>query len=186
MKLCDVKLSDFIRWLVDETKEINDDDLYDLTLQYASALKLESFEKRIRLLIQISQNKTRYQLAVFCIKMLEEIYMPEAVKELKALGIHGEYNPDIPVKYFKELQSAYSRSKAFLQLAIQKEAELEMLLKNDTAKSEKVTRESFDENLISLSKFFGYNIREDEISVQKYCLMIKRMESYGQTDKRPG
>lgn len=170
-----LKLSEFIDHLLAGGADYPDQEQWkELMIDYAAALESPTFEAYMDACVRMNVAASKFQLVESIVQVLEVDYNPEYVRELKEFGYMGQYNPETREAYLRDLQNAYKKAKSFLILAKQKKEEIDRIEKESEGSGE-ITREVFDENLISLSKFFGYHVKDTDITVLQYCLMIKRM-----------
>ena len=170
-----LKLSEFIDHLLEGGANYPDKEGWgQVMIDYAIALGSPTFEAYMDACVRMNVAASKFQLVESIVQVLEVDYSPEYVKELKSFGYMGAYNPETRGGYLRDLQSAYKKAKSFLILAKQKKEEIDRI-ERESAGSGEVTREVFEENLISLSKFFGYHVKDTDITVLQYCLMIKRV-----------
>lgn len=182
LKIDKVILEDFIVWCTEGGFSGTVEDLEDLMLQFSSAINSIEFKKYVDSLVRMNLSISKFNMVECLVKILEVRHIKEYSDQLKALGFPGEYDPKKKERYSKELRSAYNNAKSFLIEAKLKKKELEDMQKNSIKKA--TTRQNFDESIVTLSKFLGYQIKENEISVQKYCLMIKRQNEYEENSRR--
>lgn len=183
MNLIDkIKLSDFIDYIVDDSYP-DKDEWSEILLQYSCALKSDSFEQYLRSMIFINSAYTKFNLVEKLVQVLEQMYVEEYVQELKAFGYMGEFDWNKKDRYIKELKACYSKAKVFLGQAKQKEAELRKQLADFSTPDKEQIRSNFIHNILSLSKFQGYAVKEDDITVLKYCLLLNKMIEHGKSDQ---
>lgn len=148
----------------------------EVMTEYAELIGSEHYIKAVRLTKEINFNRLKFVLIEAMVQVLQVQYTDVLVKELKRLGFPGQYNWDIQERYQKELKAAYSKAKVYLVTAQTKQKELQEM--EAKIESGKMDRKYFDSMFISLSQYFKYQVKEHEITVQKYCLMVKGMNDY--------
>ena len=76
----------------------------------------------------------------------------------------------------KELESISTRSKSIEIALAQKKAEYDKLI-NEGSKNE-LTREKFASVLLDLSKFMGFQVKAEQVTVLEYTAMLKKYEQW--------
>jgi hypothetical protein len=139
----------------------------------------EKFERMITLTREINAAVLKFNRVEIYVRILlravdePSMFSEVLVKELKRYGYPGQYDPKIKSRYVDELEAAYSKAKSLLVSAKLKQDELKKLEKEMLAG--KADSQYFDKSLIDLSGFYKYQVLEHNISVQKFCLMVKDM-----------
>lgn len=147
--------------------------------EYALLTGNDKFERMVTLTREININVFKFNRVELYVRILMKaaddpsMYSEVLVKELKRFGYPGQYDPKIKSRYLEELDAAYSKAKSLLVSAQLKQQELKKLEAN--LGKGKMDGAHFDNNIITLSAHYKYQVVEHSISTQKYCLMIKDM-----------
>jgi hypothetical protein len=99
----------------------------------------------------------------------------EVVKMLNFFGMRCDLKPDDSTEImYRKLNSILTRAKRFV---VQSEVEQQALqeLQTEAAKDGGNGRDDFEETLLSCSKFQGYAVKPNEITVAAFCKLQKRM-----------
>lgn len=180
MIIAKLKMSEFIDYLIEGTYE-NKEEWNEIMIDYACAIGSDSFEAYMHAHIRMATATSQYNLIESIVRVLEVDYQPGLVKELKSFGYMGQYNPELRERYIKDLNNALKKAKIHLVQAQQSKEQIERM-NSESEGNEKPSREMFDENLITLSKYFGYQVKDTEITVLQYCLMLKRMRDHAKNN----
>lgn len=104
------------------------------------------------------------------VTILRLYYEQDLINILKGYGYHFQFNPEDPEKYHKDLDSVMQRSKRMiLEMEIRRK-QIESLQKANLGAV--INRQYFDEILVTLSKFSGYHVNEDLVTVSRYCAIL--------------
>lgn len=180
----DIMMSDFITVLVDGNFDLlkieGDPSPADLRRawdkiysEYMAALGDNSHTELLSALRDINILNLQYKRITTLIQVLSVYYVPEAVEELRKLGYRVKYDKSNMKRYFKDLHSAYERSKTLLIKISIRQKDLENL-----NKGKKANRADFQTMLISLSEYAKYQVNADKISAYQFAVMMNRCNSY--------
>ena len=114
------------------------------------------------------------KLASF-LKLLADFYDEDIVKKVNKLGI--------PLRGYKEETKNEDIRFAdgfYRQWAIQLEQKNKELSNLQSKNDSKITRIHFDDLIIEVSKYVGYAIKENEISTQKFGLLLNRLKTHNE------
>lgn len=113
----------------------------------------------------------KIKIIEFVVAQLRAGYHQRFADQLKSLGFRFQYNngPDLG----KELDITLVQTKALQVQLNQSLAEIEELKPKE---SEAATEMDYDIELTELSKFQGYTIDPDKITVTRYCAIVKRFK----------
>lgn len=99
-----------------------------------------------------------------------------AVSELGRIGYRFPFNIKDPESFQKNIDAVYSRSKTLVVELDMKQKEFERVNKN--VSSGITTRTDFDAEIITLSKWQGYQIDEEKTTLSKYAHIYKSFVQY--------
>lgn len=116
----------------------------------------------------ISHRKTRIDLIV---QVLSRFYSEELIAELRYMGYAFKFPKEDRKQFITDLNSVVKRSKTLSILLENKRRELEAYEKKG---GKKPTRDYFDELIIELSKWMGFQIKESEIAVKRFVTILRR------------
>lgn len=114
------------------------------------------------------------------VKLLSLSYDEQLVELLNYYGLQCDLKPG--EEPFDKLNIVLNRARRYIVEMGEAQNELKMLQSVETTGT---SRDTFDECLISLSKFQGYAVRSCEISVSQYLKTMKRMEDYYNKQLQP-
>lgn len=107
------------------------------------------------------------------VKLLSLSYDEQLVDILNYYGLQCDLKPN--EEPYSKLNIIITRAKRWVVEMKEAQNELSGMQSVETAG---MSRDSFDECLISLSKYQGYGVRASEISVSQYLKTMKRMEEF--------
>jgi hypothetical protein len=144
--------------------------------QYIELLEDDTQKAVLKALKDIYLLNFKFERVTILVNLLGEFYHKEIAQELKRLGYNVDLNPEKGLDlYYRNLNSIFNQAKTLLVQIKNREKDLE-ILKSKNASGKKQTLEDFEEILIGLSEFYGYNIKAEEISLGKFALLLKRMK----------
>lgn len=150
-----------------------------ITWQFSDAVKNEEYAVFLRLKKEVLDLELEFKRADILIDCLQTLFCEKMKKALNKL-LRSSFKFDIqdPAGYEKDLDSARMRMKNTKILLELKRGALEVMeLANQKGAAKKVTRQYYQQMLISLSDFAGYAI-SDEITVFQYCDRLRRMNDH--------
>lgn len=157
----------------------------DILQQYGDAIGSIGNDRKKSLIKLIAKDQIRIEQIHQCISILSSYYVPYFARRLNEL-LHVKFSFDVtrPAEYDKELQRCINRSKG-LSLDIQlNQMTLEGLIQAAPKEPDvKITRQYFDNILLSLSDHAGYEISEEKMTVYKFCERIRRFNKYWEAKK---
>lgn len=152
---------------------------HTIRIQYADAMRdidYISFARLNREVAQLQMLNSQIQIAITELKNRYTIQFHRALNELLKYKFHLDVNN--PEAYDKELRRATNRSKGnLLELRI-KEITLNSMLEKMANKGHVMTREYFQQTLITLSDHAEYRLRADDMTVFEYCDRVRRLNTY--------
>jgi len=107
------------------------------------------------------------------VKLLSLSYDEQLVDILNYYGLQCDLKPN--EEPYSKLNIIITRAKRWVVEMKEAQNELSGMQSVETAG---MSRDSFDECLVSLSKYQGYGVRASEISVSQYLKTMKRMEDF--------
>jgi len=125
---------------------------------------------------EISYLNTKVFIISKCVEVLAVEYSRELVMEIKQCGCKGKFDWSQPVQYSNDLRAAISYSKKYLVSVKRKEQELEDYYKRHGGGS--IQRKDFDIWAVTLSKFMGFHVNYDVVTVSEWCHQINAYERY--------
>lgn len=152
----------------------NTDKAWDaIRVEFESLSGGYGYSATINLLKDINYLSAKLQMIDELTSLMEFYYLPEMGAILAEYGMPYEWEGIDEEKYIAQLNMVRSRSKTwYVEL---KSKEKEWKNQNPQSKSESpVSREYFEDWLISLSKLEGYNIRSTDISTFRFAIMVKK------------
>lgn len=180
MKLHELLLSDFIDCSVDDNyKSLPTPETWaELQMEWSQLVGEVENVYFIRLLKEVILLESKMVKATILLSVLANQYDKNMVEALIKLGI--------PIRTFsketKEADIAFADG-YYKQWAITLDQKKEEMARLQGKEGSKVTRLYFDELIIEVSKYSGYQIKENEISTQKFGLLLNRLKANNQNAK---
>jgi len=125
---------------------------------------------------EISYLNTKCFIISKCVEVLAVEYSRELVMEVKQCGCRGKFDWSKPVEYSNDIRAAISYSKKFIVAVKRKEQELEDYYKRHGGGA--IQRKDFDIWAVTLSKFMGFHVNYDIVTVSDWCHMMNSYERY--------
>lgn len=123
---------------------------------------------------QMIKQKTILQNKIFitqtCIDGLKNYYNLELVNVLKKMGFNFKFSKE---SLIRDLQKVVAKSKPFLLQLTKLNKEIQPFLSGDQLKIS-----DFDDILVSLSKFQGYRINKNEVSVSEFVKILNNYKKW--------
>lgn len=142
--------------------------------EYAELIGSEHYETIIRLTKEINAAVFKFNRVSLYVFILGIMHSESIANHLRKMGYPGNYNPSNQEMYKRDLETSLNKAKTLLAQAQQKQIQLNKL--ESSIEKGKIDRRHFDEVIIALSDHKKYQVKEDQITVQKYCIMIKNMK----------
>jgi hypothetical protein len=125
---------------------------------------------------EMSHLNTKAFIIIKCVQVLAAEYSRELVMELKQCGCRGKFDWSNPVQYSSDLKAAMSYSKKYSNQAKRKDDELEAYYKRHGGGA--IQRKDFDIWAVTLSKFMGFHVNYDVVTVSEWCHQMNAYERY--------
>lgn len=134
----------------------------------------------LEILKRIAYAKTKKIAVEQCVEVLRIRYVPDIAGELKSMGYAYAFDPTDKEGFEKDLKRTLSASKKLSSEIALAEKELESFKSKETSDTNKggFTRQYFDAVNSSLSKYMGFHVKESEISVARWCAMMKEYDRH--------
>lgn len=175
MTIYKLKMTEFIDILFSEVKPDWWEDLYS---EYLSARSNSNSVYVLGLMKEIAYLSNKYFLTL---RILEAMCIPGVhsegmVKELRQMGFKGTFNPADRVQYESDLRAAMSASKRTVSQIQRKQEELAEYQKKFGGNE--VKRQDFEDMAVIYSKFMGYYIDFEKVSVAQFCSIATKYEAH--------
>lgn len=131
-------------------------------------------KKSLYLQREIQFIKNEIYIIQLCVNALSRSYSQKICDKLKAKGFRFAFTPDT---YINDMNNVVSQSKHKVLRLHQLEAELKEL----GGSGKPAQAEDFYENISELSKFQGYQLNPNTITVSEYCAILKRFNKWQPT-----
>jgi hypothetical protein len=127
----------------------------------------------LALLKEIAIITNKLTLIEIIVNQMAIKHNPGLADQLRSLGFRFQYNDD--ENLLRELELTITQSKAHLLTLQQNKAELEELRKNEGGAA---TEMDYEMQLSELSKFQGFQLDPDKLTVSAYCAILKRFKNF--------
>lgn len=168
-----LKMNQFIRTLLGEEILSEWEEIYS---EYIGLRENKSTHFILDLLKSITYLQTKQYIIAKCVEVLAHTYSMELVTELKLTGCKGKFDWSDAEQYSNDLRAAISYGKRFSSQIARKEKELQDY--NDRYAAKAISRKDFDIWGITLSKYLGFRVDYDIITVSEFCQMMNQYERY--------
>lgn len=163
--------------LTGNTQSVGGDEAWEnIYSEYIGLRENKSASYVLGCIKEISYLNTKVFIISKCVEVLAYEYSSELVMELKQCGCKGKFDWSMPVLYSNDLRAAMSYGKKYMKQAERKEKELEDYYKRHGGGA--IQRKDFDIWAVTLSKFMGFRVDYDSVTVAEYCHMMNSYERY--------
>jgi len=139
--------------------------------EYCDLSGTANYKKLISLLREIGSLKSKLLLINTCLTILTVSYNSYCVNALRKLGYNYDFDRKNNNKLLNDLEQIVIRKKQ-LEITVKiKEDEYNKLI--DDKKVDEIDVLYFDKQLINLSKWIGYRLDKQQITVSEYCAIIQ-------------
>lgn len=147
----------------------------EIFYEYMDMVKDPMHTKMLVLMKEITRLDTHFVLVYETCRQLNLHYYKPLVESLQKLGYRYKYDPSDRQKYRKELDLTISQSKSYRLKAEQYRKDLEEL-KSD--KGKKTNESDYETILAELSKFQGYRLDPNVITVAEFVAITNRYKKH--------
>lgn len=145
--------------------------------EYLEKMQDDEYSDIAELTKEINLLETKFNLIQTIVKLLEFMPFPFVINNIgpeldKTLGFPVPLDPEDEVSYAHTLEGALGHGKRYWSEAQSLRMQLPPA---DDAAPKKVTREHFDQVIVSLSRFNKYKIVKHETTVSEYAAMVQDM-----------
>ena len=130
----------------------------------------------LKLRKDITGLELRFNIVISCIEVLKQIYSKPLADELKSQGFLLPLDWSNKPQYLNNLNKILSKAKSMLIQADKKKAELKDIEVKYADK--KITSEDFENYQPIISKYQGYRIDYNVVSVLEWCKIVNQYEKY--------
>lgn len=178
MTCSELKMNVFINCLLSgNTSEVGGDEAWEeIYAEYIGLRENKSSSYILSMLKEITFLQTKVFIINKCVEVLAVTYSRDLVNELKQCGCKGRFDWSDKAAYSNDLKAAISYSKKYKNQFERKEKDLEDYYKRHGGGV--IQRKDFDIWAVTLSKFMGFRIDYDEVTVSEYCHMMNQYERY--------
>lgn len=166
-------MSQFIRLLLGEESIPEWEEVYS---EYIGLRENKSTSFILDLLKSITYLNTKQYIITKCVEVLASEYNRDLVNELKLAGCKGKFDWSNKAGYSSDLRAALSYSKKFNTQIKKKEKELADY--NTKYAGEAIERKHFDIWGVTLSKYLGFRVDFEVVTVSEYCQMMNQYERF--------
>jgi hypothetical protein len=175
----EISLDDFISCMVDEdysslgygTKEEIDKAWSMIRIQYAELADDGSYVNTWKLYRDLEFIKLKIAIIQMCVDRMSEVYLPQFGQILAAYGFNytWEYGTE---QYNKQLEAVVISSKRWVVDREIKQNQWDKLNKDSGNSDKKVTRDYFEDTLLTLSKDAGYHLSPKTVTAYQFARML--------------
>lgn len=178
MTCSELKMNVFINCLLTgKTDEVGGAEAWEeIYSEYIGLRENKSSSYILSMLKEITFLQTKVFIINKCVEVLAVTYSRDLVNELKQTGCKGRFDWSDKAGYSNDLKAAISYSKKYKNQFEKKEKELEDYYKRHGGGV--IQRKDFDIWAVTLSKFMGFRVDYDVITVSEYCVMMNQYERY--------
>lgn len=177
-------MSQFIDCLVDKNLDVlghgTNEELQaawaDIYSEFTSLRKSEQSSEMFELMKEVLTLDNKLKIVNKCLEVLWVCYNRDIANELQLLGYQVRLDWSDKESYYNGLRSISSKAKTLSAQLKRKEQELQAITEKN--KGEGYSRTHFDSINVNLSKFMEFNVREEEITVSKWCMMVNKYEAW--------
>jgi hypothetical protein len=131
----------------------------------------------VELALSVDALTVKIEVVLSCLNMLETYFTPMLVEILQQHGFDLPLDPAEPETYYKNLNRISKRARSLLTELEDKAGQLRKLQPSEQP-TVKINRQYFNKRLTVLSKFMGYEIKEETTSVSKYVSIMNTYEEH--------
>lgn len=144
-----------------------------ITEEYAKLSGDTGYEKSFLLSKDIARENGKLVLIKICLNVLSARYSGSCVNCLRKLGYNYEFLKDDPVSFQKDWERVRKKVRMIALELKEKRVQYEKLLASSSKRS---THETFSRSLSVLSKYMGYRIDPERVSVEEYLTIQKQYD----------
>jgi len=148
----------------------------NLFSEYCELVRAPRYVQVLNLSKEIGALTSKLLTIRACLSILAYRHSAKAVYILESFGYKANWSREDMNQLAKELESISTRSKSIEIALAQKKAEYDKLI-NEGSKNE-LTREKFASVLLDLSKFMGFQVKAEQVTVLEYTAMLKKYEQW--------
>jgi len=148
----------------------------NLFSEYCELVKAPRYVQVLSLSKEIGALTSKLLTVRACISILAYRHSAKAVYILESFGYRGDFDRSDMNRLAKVLEGINTRSKGIEIALAQKKAEYDRLIK--AGSPGELSREKFASVLLDLSKFMGYQVRADQVTVLEYAALLKKYEQW--------
>lgn len=148
----------------------------DIYSEFTSLRQSQESTELFDLMKEVLTLDNKLKIINKCLEVLWVCYNRDIANELQLLGYQVRLDWSDKEAYYSGLKSISSKAKTLSAHLKRKEQELVALTEKN--KGEGYSRSHFDAVNVNLSKFMEFNIREEEITVSKWCMMVNKYEAW--------
>lgn len=143
--------------------------------EYLTLSESLEYQQMISLIKEIAINENKYNMIIMAVRVLRVVYDEKIASEIKSYGYNLSHKDVSETAYQKQLDVILSKSK-FINLSLQKANDDLQKLKKKGIESgeEKPDEHAYDVLLADLSKYQGYYLDPDKITVTHFLSVMKR------------
>lgn len=139
--------------------------------EYAKLSGSPGYEKSFALSKEIAREHTKLELIKMCLRILIVKHSKESINRLRELGYTYRFDWDNPAAFRKDLERV-GKSAAMIALELEnKRKQYDKILSG----AKPMAKNSFMQALAILSKYMGFRINPQEVTVEEYLTMQKQM-----------
>lgn len=178
MTCSELKMNPFITCLITGNADaVGGQEVWDqIYSEYIGLRENKSASYVLDMVKEITYLQTKVFIINKCVEVLAITYSRDLVNELKLAGCRGKFDYSNKEQYSNDLRAATSFSKKYIGQIRRKETELkEYYIRHGGGV---VQRKDFDIWAVTLSKFMGFRVDYDVVTVSEYCHMMNQYERY--------
>lgn len=173
MTIHDVKMQQLIEAIFCEEKPDWFEQVYYDYL--GSRMNAES-KYLLELLRDVTYLENKIYVIDTCVEWLRMVYSEDMVIILKQNGITGRFDHNNKDQYQVDLKTATTTNKKNMSQLRVKKRELEQY--QSRLSGNEIKREDFTSTSVELSKFMGFRVDFEVISVYEFCVMCNKYDAY--------
>ncbi len=147
----------------------------EIVAEYAELSNTNEYQAGMKVMTEYGYLKNRYVMLVMAVKVLHYKYDDDCVEILKRAGYNYEFSATNPVALLKDLELVSKKMKTIQVQLEQKAAEVENM-----SKDVQVTENTWTDSIAAISKFMGFRIDRNVVSVAEYVGYQRQLQRYNE------
>ena len=154
----------------------------DLFSEYCELTNTPGYKQILRLTKEIGALNSKIMSVNLCIQVLAYRYSETCVNTLHRFGYKARFDIADKDKYLNDLRSIQTKIKAAALALEQRTAEYKKVISETNGKTP--SHQYFADMMMELSKYMGFRMKADEISITEYVSIMQKREKEMELNNR--